>query len=379
MALTARTITSLREIAAADWNALLRDCAGELHPFARHEFLAALETSGSVCETEGWAPTHLLVEDDGELIGAAPVYLKFNSQGEYVFDHHWADAFERAGGRYYPKLLCATPFTPAAGPRLIARTETAKAALCEALKQITIQNSLSSAHVNFVQHADEAALCGAEFDIRYGVQYHWRNKGYSSFDDFLAALSSRKRKAIRRERRDALNNDLAISTLTGDQITPAHWDAFWVFYQDTGSRKWGRPYLTRAFFSEIAATMPEQIMMVLAHRDGAPVAGALNFIAKDTLFGRYWGCTEHHPFLHFEVCYYQAIDFAIDRGLARVEAGAQGEHKIARGYEPVKTASAHWIAHPQFREAIAHYLEQERQSVSGDVEYLEDFTPYKNG
>ena len=379
MALTARTINSLGEIAADDWNTLLRDGAGELHPFARHEFLVALETSGSVSETQGWSPLHLLIEEDGALVGAAPLYLKYHSQGEYVFDHHWADAFERAGGRYYPKLLCAVPFTPAAGPRLIARNEPAKAALCEALKQIASKNSLSSAHVNFIQGPDESALRKADFDIRHGVQYHWRNRDYASFDEFLAALSSRKRKAIRRERRDALASGLTISTLTGEEITQAHWDAFWIFYQDTGSRKWGHPYLTRAFFSEIAQTMPEQIMMVVAHHGGAPVAGALNFIGRDTLFGRYWGCTEHHPFLHFEVCYYRAIDYAIERGLARVEAGAQGEHKIARGYEPVKTASAHWIAHPQFREAITRYLEQERKSISGDVEFLEDFTPFKNG
>jgi len=375
-AVTARTIGVIDEIAAADWNDVAAPDGGTSNPFVSHAFLSALERSQSACPATGWAPCHLALEQDGALIAAAPLYVKSHSYGEYVFDHHWADAYERAGGRYYPKLLCAAPFTPAPGPRLLCAQVEIKPLIAATIAGLAERLSVSSAHVNFISEEDAAVLGNAGFLIRCGVQYHWFNRGYESYDDFLAALSSRKRKALRRERQKA-QDGLTIRRIDGPSIIKEIWDAFWRFYQDTGDRKWGRPYLTRAFFDEIAATMSDRIMMVIAEAEGRPIAGALNFIGGEALYGRYWGRTEDRPFLHFEVCYHQAIDYAIERGLARVEAGAQGEHKIARGYDPVKTLSAHWIADPGLRAAIARYLEAERQETDYEIEAVASMTPFR--
>ncbi len=376
-ALLARTVSSIAEIDPAVWNALANPHGAPFNPFVAHEFLAALEASKSVAHEAGWGPLHLLLEERGEIIAAAPLYAKGHSQGEYVFDHHWADAYDRAGGRYYPKLVCAAPFTPVPGPRLLARDAAAKRNLAGALRQMTAQLGASSLHVNFISKQEQDTLTQAGFLARMGEQYHWFNRGYQSFEDFLEQLSSRKRKTIRRERRGALADGLVIRRLLGPEITPLHWDAFWHFYQDTGARKWGHPYLIRSFFDLIAEHMSEQLLFIIAERNGEPIAGALNFIGGDTLYGRYWGCNEDAPFLHFEICYYQAIDFAIERGLTRVEAGAQGEHKIARGYEPVATYSAHWIEDSSFRDAIAHYLQAERDQTGQGIEALKQFTPFK--
>jgi hypothetical protein len=372
----ARTLSSIREIEAPAWNALANPDPKTFNPFVAHEFLSALEESKSVAPEAGWAPMHLVVEEAGKVIGLAPLYAKGHSQGEYVFDHHWADAFARAGGSYYPKLLCAAPFTPVPGPRLLAQTGAAKTAIALALRQITQQVGASSAHVNFITGDDKEALLRAGFLPRMGEQYHWFNKGYDSFEGFLGALASRKRKAIRRERREATDG-LIIRRLIGAQISERHWDAFWRFYQDTGARKWGYPYLTRTFFRLIAERMPERILLIVAERGGEPIAGALNLIGGDALYGRYWGCTQDAPFLHFELCYHQAVEFAIERGLSRVEAGAQGQHKIARGYEPVATWSAHWIVNPSFRDAIDRYLEAERTQTGAEIETLKEFTPFR--
>ncbi|MCB2114228.1 MAG: N-acetyltransferase [Parvularculaceae bacterium] len=373
---SARIVSAISDFAAADWNALAAQGSSARNPFASHEFLSAIERSGSAGDAAGWTPCHLALDKNGSLAGAAPVYLKAHSFGEYVFDHHWADAYERAGGRYYPKLLCAAPFTPACGPRLLCENAQIKTALALALTRITRQLGLSSAHVNFISEDDAKALGAAGFLLRLGVQYHWFNRDYRTYDDFLAALSSRKKKALRRERKFA-RDGLNIRRLAGDEIDAATWDAFWRFYRNTGDRKWGRPYLTRAFFDEIAETMSEEIMMVVAEADGTPIAGALNFIGGEALYGRYWGRIADRPFLHFEVCYHQAIDFAIERGLARVEAGAQGEHKIARGYEPVLTRSAHWIADPGFRDLLARHLDRERMEIDLEFAALAEHTPFK--
>lgn len=372
----ARTISSISDVGADVWNRLANPSPENYNPFVSHEFLSALERSHSVSAETGWAPMHLLVEDAGVVTGAAPLFVKNHSQGEYVFDHHWADALHRAGGHYYPKLLCAAPFTPAPGPRLLTNDDRVKQVLGFALRQAALQTGASSAHVNFIETKDREALLRSEFLPRMGEQYHWFNRGYDSFDDFLSTLSSRKRKAIRRERREAAQG-LTIQRLVGDNITENHWDAFWNFYQDTGARKWGQPYLTRTFFRLAAETMGDKILFIVAERDGVPVAGALNFIGGDALYGRYWGCSQDIPFLHFELCYHQAIDFAIERKLSRVEAGAQGTHKLARGYEPVSTWSAHWLANESFREAIARYLESERQHTALEIEALKDFTPFR--
>lgn len=366
----ARTCREISAIASADWNA-----SAGANPFVSHEFLAALEESGSVGAGTGWAPMHLLLGRGGA--GCAPAYLKTHSFGEYVFDQHWAEAYERAGGRYYPRLVCAAPFSPVPGPRLLAPGAAAKQALARALIAAAKAANASSVHVNFIEADDEAALLAAGFLPRRGVQFHWFNRGYRSYDDFLAALSSRKRKQIRRERKEAAEG-VVIRRLSGEEIDERHWDAFWAFYQDTGSRKWGRPYLTRDFFRRIAATMAERLLLIVAERDGETIAGALNFIGVDALYGRYWGCTEHRPFLHFELCYHQAIEHAIERGLSRVEAGAQGEHKIARGYEPAATRSAHWIADPAFRRAVDAYLARERDSVAAELEVLARETPFRS-
>ena len=358
---------------AAQWDA----CAGAGNPFVSHAFLSILEESGSATARAGWQPLPIAVDGaDGALAAVAPAYAKSHSQGEYVFDHAWADAYDRAGGRYYPKLQIAVPFTPVPGPRLLVRDEEAAPHLIAAIEAVTVQNDLSSAHATFVAPEQVPLFEAAGWLIRTDSQFHWQNDGYASFDDFLAALSSRKRKTIRREREEAVRG-LDIRHLTGNDLTEAAWDAFWAFYQDTGSRKWGRPYLTRAFFSLLGERMADKVLLVLAYRGGRPIAGALNLIGVDTLYGRYWGAVEEVPFLHFELCYYQAIDAAIARGLKTVEAGAQGSHKLARGYVPVPTYSAHYIPDPGFRAAIADYLERERAAVAREIEFLGEMAPFK--
>ncbi|MBW7837946.1 MAG: N-acetyltransferase [Sphingomonadales bacterium] len=361
-------------IAAADWNSL----TGSDNPFVRHEFLRALEDSGSVDAGTGWQPYHLLLRDaTGALIAASPMYLKSHSYGEYVFDHAWADAYGHAGGEYYPKLQIAAPFTPVTGPRLLARTADHRRMLAMAAIDIAKQHRVSSLHVAFPTEPEWRLLGEIGFLQRLDSQYHWLNDGYGAFDDFLGALASRKRKAIRRERKEAVANIDAIDVVSGNDLREAHWDAFFRFYIDTGSRKWGRPYLNRQFFSLLGQAMADRVVLILARRGGRYVAGALNLRGGDTLYGRYWGAVEDHPFLHFELCYYQAMDYAIAHKLARVEAGAQGEHKIARGYLPAPTYSAHWIAHPGFRDAVAAYLERERQAVAHDMRALAEFGPFK--
>ena len=374
-AVIAQIAESVSALDAGQWDALNRAA----NPFVGHAFLTALEESGSVGAGTGWSPAPIIIRDaDGELAGALPAYLKSHSQGEYVFDHAWADAYERAGGRYYPKLQIAAPFSPVPGPRLLARDDETALKLLRAAESVVLQNGLSSAHATFVDAAQLELFRKAGWLIRSGTQFHWSNDGYTSFDDFLATLASRKRRAIRKERAGA-QSAVDIEILRGDQIRPEHWDAFWIFYQDTGARKWGRPYLTRAFFDLIAESMRDSIVLFLAHRAGRPVAGALNLLGPDCLYGRYWGCTEDIPFLHFELCYYQAIDFAIAHGLARVEAGAQGEHKLARGYLPVTTWSAHFIADPGFRSAVDDFLIRERRAVEREQEFLGELGPFKRG
>jgi predicted N-acyltransferase len=330
----------------------------------------------------GWQPQHLVLESPaGEILGLAPCYLKSHSQGEYVFDHAWADAYERAGGAYYPKLQVSVPFTPANGPRLLAHpaadAPAVRAALAQGLIALCAQRQASGVHATFLQGPDRDALAAAGFLTRSDQQFHWDNPGYASFEDFLAALSSRKRKFIRRERREALAPGITIDWLTGSDLTEAAWDAFFAFYMDTGARKWGRPYLNRTFFSLIGQSMRERILLVMARREGRTIAGAINFIGSGTLFGRHWGALEQHPFLHFEVCYYQAMDYAIAHKLARVEAGAQGEHKLARGYAPATTHSAHYIADPGLRRAIADYLKRERAYVDAAGKELAAYTPFR--
>ena len=349
------------------------------NPFVSHAFLTALEDSGSVGEGTGWTPVPITVEDErGAVRAALPAYLKSHSQGEYVFDHSWADAYERAGGRYYPKLQIAAPFTPATGPRVLADAPQFGLAGLRAAETVCAQNGFSSAHATFVEGDQIALFEAAGWMTRTDIQFHWTNRGYADFDGFLASLSSRKRKDLRKERRTA-QEGVEIRHLHGNDILPEHWDAFWVFYQDTGMRKWGRPYLTRAAFDLFGERMGDDLLLVLAYEAGEPIAGALNFIGRDALYGRYWGCTRDRRFLHFELCYYQAIDAAIALGLNRVEAGAQGGHKLARGYEPVETVSAHWIADPGFRSAIEDFLERERQGVATDRMYLDRRTPFKRG
>ncbi len=375
---------SLSAIAAEDWDACAcpeaADGGRPDDPFTTHRFLSALERSGSVGSGTGWAPRHLTAELDGQIIAAAPLYAKGHSQGEYVFDHAWAHAYERAGGQYYPKLQIAVPFTPATGRRLLVRPgleSVGRSALIQGAVQLAAENRVSSLHITFC--TEEEAEDGAQMGLLHRVsdQFHWLNRGYADFDAFLADLSSRKRKAIRRERRTAQEFGGVIRAYTGDDLRPKHWDAFWRFYQDTGSRKWGTPYLTRAFFEEAQAHLRQDILLVLAERDGQPIAGALNFIGRDALFGRYWGCTEHHPCLHFELCYYRAIDFAIQNGLSRVEAGAQGEHKLARGYLPAHCHSLHWIADEGFRAAVEQYLAAERSAVDEEIEIMTSYGPFR--
>lgn len=394
-----RIATSLREIPAAAWNTCAAngdqiEVGHELsplpsrpeitppNPFVSHEFLISLERSNSVGGRTGWQPRYLLGEDpEGNLLGAAPSYLKSHSRGEYVFDASWADAFERAGGDYYPKLQVAVPFTPVTGPRLFARPGPLAGAvrngLADALVEITKGNNLSSAHLTFLTEKEWRELGPRGFLQRTDQQFHWENGGYSNFEDFLAALASRKRKAIRRERKDALADGITVHWLTGADLTESVWDAFFAFYMDTGSRKWGRPYLTREFFSIVGEAMADRILLVMAKRAGRWIAGAINFVGANTLYGRNWGAIEHHPFLHFELCYYQAMDFAIAHKLARVEAGAQGEHKLARGYMPNTTYSAHFIANPALRRAVGEYLSRERAYVKAAGEELAAAAPFR--
>ena len=373
--LTIRIAPGVGSLDRAAWDAL----SGGGNPFMRHAFLSAMEDSGSVGEGSGWQSLPIVLEDAaGQLLGALPAYAKFHSQGEYVFDHAWADAWHRAGGDYYPKLQIAAPFTPASGPRLLLRDDAYAMPLLRAAEKLCGDNRLSSAHATFIEPAQHGLFEEAGWLRRDDIQFHWTNRDYASFDDFLAALSSRKRKAIRKERETA-QQGVVIRHLSGSDIRPEHWDAFWVFYQDTGARKWGTPYLTRAAFDLIGERMGEAVLLVLAYADGRPVAGALNFIGAEALYGRYWGCSEDRPFLHFELCYYQAIDAAIARGLKRVEAGAQGGHKLARGYEPVATTSMHYIADRGFRDAVADYLDRERRGVAIDTMRLGERTPFRKG
>jgi uncharacterized protein len=372
---TARIGNGVAEFDAAAWDA----CAGDANPFVSHAFLSALENSKSATVRAGWQPVPLVIDGpDGVPVGVAPAYLKSHSQGEYIFDHAWADAWENAGGRYYPKLLIAVPFSPVPGPRLLTVDPVVARGLIAAAEALVNNNALSSAHANFVVPDQLDVFRDAGWLIREGTQFHWSNRGYATFNDFLDALASRKRKAIRKERAAAVDG-LEIVHLSGRDITEYHWDAFWHFYQDTGQRKWGQPYLTRAFFSQLGQTMDDKVLLILALRDGLPIAGALNLIGAETLYGRYWGCAEDVPYLHFELCYYQAIDAAIARGLATVEAGAQGEHKLARGYVPVPTWSAHYIPNPGFRSAIADFLVRERRAVENNAAFLETMTPFKKG
>jgi len=366
----ARIAAGVGGLNAAAWDRLANG-----DPFVGHAFLSALEESGSVGPGTGWTPAPILVEDEAShLVAAAPAYLKTHSHGEYVFDHGWADAWERAGGEYYPKLQVAVPFTPVPGPRLLGSRPQQ---LLAAIETVTVQNELSSAHLTFVGEADAAECERRSWLIRHGVQYHWFNRDYASFEDFLGALRSPKRKAIRKERA-AARDGLEFRQLRGAEIGPAEWDAMWAFYQDTGGRKWGHPYLTRAFFDLAGERMGDRLLLFLACRDGRPIAGALNVVGSDALYGRYWGCTEELPFLHFELCYYQAIEWAIANGLRSVQAGAQGEHKIARGYEPVVTRSAHFLPNPGFREAVAQFVAGERASVTREIEWLRGALPYRS-
>lgn len=398
--LSVRVATSLKAVPAGAWNAcanplalqdaLAAPCppadgsgADRDNPFVSHEFLLALEESRCVGGRSGWSPAYLLVEEgNGQILAAAPSFLKSHSQGEYVFDHGWADAYERAGGRYYPKLQVAAPFTPATGPRLLVAdtpgADEARVALIAGLEALRAQTQSSSVHVTFAQEPDVAALKRAGYLERNDLQFHWRNEGFRSYDDFLATLASRKRKALKRERREALSAGITVEALSGRELTEAVWDDFYGFYQDTGSRKWGRPYLNREFFSRVGEAMGERIVLMMARRAGRYIAGAINFRGANTLYGRNWGCIEDHPFLHFEICYHQAIDYAIAHGLSRVEAGAQGEHKLARGYRPVITRSLHHIADPGLSRPVAAYLAQERAQIADARTALEAEGPFRS-
>jgi len=380
----ARVTTSLSKVEPAAWDACAnagRDPAERYNPFVSHAFLSALERSGSVGSKTGWTPAYTLIEDGaGRLLAAAPAYVKAHSLGEYVFDQAFADAYQRAGGRYYPKLQVAVPFTPATGPRLLLgkdAPDSARTALVGALRALRKSLGASSLHVTFPTQAEADALANEGFLLRAGEQFHFLNEGYRDFDDFLAALSSRKRKTIKRERREALGADLTIESLVGSDIAQKHWDAFFAFYMHTGARKWGRPYLTRGFFDEVGATMAERVLLVMVRKGAEYIAGAINFLGDDAVYGRHWGALEERPFLHFEVCYHQAIDYAIRHGFKRVEAGAQGEHKLARGYRPVTTYSVHEFADPRLQEAVADYLTREREAVAATIEDYEEALPFR--
>ena len=387
--MTLRAINAIGDVSAEAWDACANPASqsgangASYNPFISHDFLSAVERSGSARPRSGWQPMHLVAEVSGDIVGVVPCYAKSHSQGEYVFDHGWADAYERAGGDYYPKLQVAVPFTPAQGRRLLVRpgdqADAVRNALADSLASICKRSNASSVHVTFCTE-DEWQMLGARGYLqRTHRQFHWTNEGYETFDAFLAALSSRKRKTIRREREDALANGISIDCLTGSDLTEAVWDTFFEFYMDTGSRKWGRPYLTRSFYSLIGETMRDKVLLVMAKRNGRYIAGAINFIGSDTLFGRHWGCIEQHPFLHFEVCYYQAIQYAIEHRLRRVEAGAGGSHKVTRGYMPMTTYSAHYIADPRFRAAIADFLAHERVHVAAEIEDYAEAAPFRKG
>ena len=385
--ITIRLVTSAKEVAQEDWDRLANPQSDpsdtfDYNPFLSHAFFTAVEESGSACRETGWLPQHLVMEQAGGVTGIIPCYLKNHSQGEYVFDHGWADAFERAGGAYYPKLQASVPFTPATGRRLLVGNgpdaPKRRLLLAGGLQQACEQLEVSSAHITFMPEDEWRVLGEHGFLRRNDQQFHWLNEDYETFDDFLAALSSRKRKNIKKERKGALaDNGITIEWLTGDQLTGEVWNTFFQFYMDTGSRKWVQPYLTRDFYTRIGETMADDIVLVMAKRDGRYVAGAINFIGSHTLFGRHWGCIEDHPFLHFEICYYQAIEFAIKNKLKRVEAGAQGGHKLARGYMPQMTHSAHFITHPDFRRAVEDYLDRERRAVAMENEAIARHGPFK--
>ena len=395
---TLSTIEGMSAVTVAEWSRLdgaarashsdstgSRIESGSIYnPFVSHAFLSSLEDSGSVSAETGWLPRHIVLRaPDGTLEGALPAYVKSHSMGEYVFDHAWADAFERAGGRYYPKLQCSAPFTPATGPRLMVRSapgeDVRRRALAAGGRALCSQLGLSSVHATFVPEAEIPAFEAEGYLHRTDQQFHFQNPGYGQYNDFLGTLASRKRKQLRKERKTALENGITIEWLTGNDLSEDIWDMFYQFYIDTGGRKWGRPYLRRAFFSMIGERMAEDVLLVMAKRGGRYIAGAINFIGGDCLYGRHWGCVEDHPFLHFEVCYHQAIDFAIAHGLARVEAGAQGEHKLARGYLPSTTHSAHYIDHPGLRRAVADYLERERRDVEHIGQVLSEHGPFRKG
>ena len=375
-AVTLKLLPRIAAVGSRDWDS----CAGQDNPFVSHAFLSALEDSGSVGPGTGWQPQHLVAEEpDGGLAGAMPMYLKSHSYGEYVFDHAWAHAYERAGGRYYPKLQIAVPFTPVPGPRLLvgAGGESIAHSLILAAQEVARRHKASSVHVTFPHREDWERFGAAGWLQRVGVQYHWENQGYRSFDDFLSSLNSRKRKAIRKERREAAESGVVLHTMTGGDLRAEHWDAFFRFYMDTSDRKWGSPYLTRDFFDRLGSTMADRVVLMLGELNGRWVCGALNLLGSDTLYGRNWGCLGDFKFLHFEACYYRAIEFAIEHGLKRVEAGAQGQHKIQRGYLPVETYSAHWIADASFREAVADFLRRERQAISLQIAELAEGSPFR--
>jgi hypothetical protein len=372
-----RTVERAAEIPAEAWDACANPLGAAFNPFVSHAFYVAVEQSKSANAQSGWQARHLVLEVDGKIAGIAPCYRKPHSYGEYVFDHGWADAYERAGGRYYPKLQVAVPFTPVTGPRFLAASPEHRAQLASALLTETRAAGVSSAHVTFLPERDWTALGGGPWLKRTDTQFHWLNGGYASFDDFLAALSARKRKNIRKERAAVHAAGIEIVAITGNDIREEHWDAFFAFYMDTGSRKWGSPYLTRDFFSRVGETMRERVLLIMCRRRGRWIAGALNFIGSDALYGRNWGAIEHHDCLHFEACYYQAIDYAIAHRLARVEAGAQGPHKLARGYVPVPTYSLHHLADPRLSRAVADYLERERHAVSEDRKWLAAHAPFR--
>jgi len=388
VAYTIKAVGEIKHVDPVDWNACANpglfhpDSGIPVDPFTSHAFLSALEESGSVAPQTGWAPYHLVLEDDSEeILGVVPMYLKSHSRGEYVFDYNWADAFERAGGHYYPKLLISIPFTPAMGRRLLSRDvrncREIEHYLLAGCMQVAEKLEVSSLHITFALQEQWQRMGELGLLQRTHKQFHWQNRGYQTFDEFLTDLSAKKRKNIKRERRGAVENDIQIECLTGSDIKEEHWDAFYNFYIDTGNRKWGTPYLTRQFFSLIGQNMADNILLIMCKRSGFYIAGAINFIGSECLFGRNWGCIEDHRFLHFEVCYYQAIEFAIRNGLQRVEAGAQGPHKLARGYMPSHTYSAHWIANQSFRHAVGEFLEEERRYVDEEIEYIEQRSPFR--
>jgi len=372
-----RTAQSISEIDQDDWNA----CLQTDHPFVTHQFLKALEDSGSATAEAGWMPYHLVLEAGGKIAGVAPMYVKGHSQGEYVFDHSWAHAYERAGGKYYPKLQLSVPFSPVTGPKLLVpagpNQKPHQMLLLKGAQQVASQLNLSSVHLTFLTEAERCLMPDAGYLLRAGEQFHWVNEEYTCFDDFLSQLSSRKRKAIKKERKGAAEAGLEFETVVGADISEAHWDAFFNFYIDTGNRKWGTPYLTRSFFSQLGESLGEAVVMFMVKRDGHYIAGALNLKSTDCLYGRYWGCVEDHRFLHFETCYYRAIDYAIEHGIRRVEAGAQGPHKLARGYLPTKTYSAHWLRDPGFHDAVSDFLQAETKQVDAELRYLADRTPFR--